>query len=169
MHNDHRGHLHEPTPTVSKDGTIQIMSFEHRGIVFVHLLLDNRMPQTIVYLAHSRGWKVQHWGSVSGESLLVSLSSGRHDGLGQGCKGQSYPVSAAHSKVTASIHALDQSHLKGFTCVLFFCGTGIWTQGLHLEPLHHPYFCEGFFKIGSRELFSQAGFKPQSSWSLPPG
>jgi hypothetical protein len=26
----------------------------------------------------------------------------------------------------------------------FFCGTGAWTQGLHLEPLHQPYFCEGF-------------------------
>jgi hypothetical protein len=34
-------------------------------------------------------------------------------------------------------------------------------QGLHLEPLHQPYFCEGFFEIGSHELF--AGFKPRSS------
>jgi hypothetical protein len=25
----------------------------------------------------------------------------------------------------------------------------------------------GFFEIGSHELFAQAGFKPQSSWSLP--
>jgi hypothetical protein len=29
-------------------------------------------------------------------------------------------------------------------------------------------FCEGFFKIGSLKLFAQAGFEPQSSWSLPP-
>jgi hypothetical protein len=36
---------------------------------------------------------------------------------------------------------------------LFILGTGAWTQGLHLEPLHQPYFCEGFFEIGSHELF----------------
>jgi hypothetical protein len=27
-----------------------------------------------------------------------------------------------------------------------FWGTGVWTQGLYLEPLHQPYcFCEGVF------------------------
>jgi hypothetical protein len=35
----------------------------------------------------------------------------------------------------------------------FFAALGfelkVWTQGLHLEPLHQPSFCEGFFKIGS--------------------
>jgi hypothetical protein len=31
----------------------------------------------------------------------------------------------------------------------FFCSTGAWTQGLHLEPLHQPIFCEGFLEIGS--------------------
>jgi hypothetical protein len=56
--------------------------------------------------------------------------------------------------------------IAGFL-VLFFCGTGVWTQGLHFEPLHQPYFCEGFFEIGSFELFAWAGFKPRSSWSLP--
>jgi hypothetical protein len=30
----------------------------------------------------------------------------------------------------------------------FFC-TETWTQGFHLESLHQPYFCEGFFLIGS--------------------
>jgi hypothetical protein len=29
----------------------------------------------------------------------------------------------------------------------FFCGTGAWTQDLHLELLHQPYFCED--EIGS--------------------
>jgi hypothetical protein len=24
------------------------------------------------------------------------------------------------------------------------CGTGVWTQGLHLEPLHQPFFVMGF-------------------------
>jgi hypothetical protein len=37
-----------------------------------------------------------------------------------------------------------------FVC-LFVCGT----QGLHLKPLHQPYFCEGY-----HELFAQAGFEP---------
>jgi hypothetical protein len=44
-----------------------------------------------------------------------------------------------------------------------FCGAGIWTQGLHHEPLHQPFFVMGFFKIGSRELFAGAGFEPRSS------
>jgi hypothetical protein len=50
----------------------------------------------------------------------------------------------------------------------FFFGTGAWTQGPHLEPLHHPFFVMGFFETGSCKLFAQAGFEPQSSWSLPP-
>jgi hypothetical protein len=31
----------------------------------------------------------------------------------------------------------------------------------HLEPLHQPFFCDGFlfFEIGSCELFAQAGFE----------
>jgi hypothetical protein len=28
-------------------------------------------------------------------------------------------------------------------------GTGAWTHGLDLEPLHQPYFYEGIFRIGS--------------------
>jgi hypothetical protein len=36
-----------------------------------------------------------------------------------------------------------------FFFFFFFCSTGVWTQGLHLEPPHQPYFCEGFFEIGS--------------------
>jgi hypothetical protein len=31
-----------------------------------------------------------------------------------------------------------------------------------------PFFVMGFFKIGSRKLFAQAGFESGSSWSLPP-
>jgi hypothetical protein len=58
--------------------------------------------------------------------------------------------------------------LFGSGFFFFFCGTGIWTQGLYLEPFHQPFFMMGFFKIGSLKLFPQAGFEPQSSWSLPP-
>jgi hypothetical protein len=46
--------------------------------------------------------------------------------------------------------------------------TGTWTQGLNLEPLHQPYFCEGFSRLGSLELFFWAGFERRGSWSLPP-
>jgi hypothetical protein len=29
----------------------------------------------------------------------------------------------------------------------FFCSTRVWTQGLHLEPLHQPFlFCDSFFQ-----------------------
>jgi hypothetical protein len=28
----------------------------------------------------------------------------------------------------------------------FFNGTEVWTQGLHLEPLHQPFFVMGFFR-----------------------
>jgi hypothetical protein len=39
------------------------------------------------------------------------------------------------------------------------CGTGVWTQGLHLEPLHQPFFKMGFFEIGSWELFAWGWFQ----------
>jgi hypothetical protein len=53
----------------------------------------------------------------------------------------------------------------------FFGNTGAWTQGLHLEPLHSPFFVIFFFffEIGSRELLAWVGFEPRSFWSLPPG
>jgi hypothetical protein len=37
--------------------------------------------------------------------------------------------------------------LRNIYCCLFFwslCNTGVWIQGLHLEPLHH-FLCDGFF------------------------
>jgi hypothetical protein len=37
-----------------------------------------------------------------------------------------------------------------------------------LEPLHQPFFELSIFKIGSLELFAQAGFEPRFSCSLPP-
>jgi hypothetical protein len=33
-------------------------------------------------------------------------------------------------------------------------------SGLHLESLHQPYFCEGFFETGSRELFARLASNP---------
>jgi hypothetical protein len=45
-------------------------------------------------------------------------------------------------------------------CVCVCVVLGAWTQGLHLKPLHQPFFCEGFFfEIESHELFASPGFK----------
>jgi hypothetical protein len=38
-------------------------------------------------------------------------------------------------------------------------GAGVCTQGLHLKPLHQPFFVKGFLQIGSHKLFAQAGFE----------
>jgi hypothetical protein len=40
---------------------------------------------------------------------------------------------------------LARSLSLGFFFFLF-CGTRVWTQSLHLEPLHQPYFCDEFFR-----------------------
>jgi hypothetical protein len=29
--------------------------------------------------------------------------------------------------------------------IIIFSSTKVWTQDIHLEPLHHPYFCDGIF------------------------
>jgi hypothetical protein len=61
--------------------------------------------------------------------------------------------------------------LKDFLFLLpfpFFFQTRVWTQGLYLDPLYQPFYCDGFFEIGSPELFARAGLEPRSSWSLPP-
>jgi hypothetical protein len=54
-----------------------------------------------------------------------------------------------------------QSFFGFFGFFWFFGSTGVWTHGLHLEPLHLTFFVMGF-------LFAWAGFKLRSSWSLPP-
>jgi hypothetical protein len=48
---------------------------------------------------------------------------------------------------------------SSFSSGFFFCSTGIWTQGIHLEPLHQPFFVMSFSKIRFCELFAQAGFR----------
>jgi hypothetical protein len=45
---------------------------------------------------------------------------------------------------------------KTFLFFFFFSGIGVWTQGLHLEALHQPFFCDG----------SWAGLELWPSWSL---
>jgi hypothetical protein len=58
--------------------------------------------------------------------------------------------------------------LPYFNFLIFFFvvvvgDTGAWTQALHIEPLHQPFFVKGFFEIGSYKLFARAGFEPQAS------
>jgi hypothetical protein len=36
---------------------------------------------------------------------------------------------------------------------IYFCSTGAWTQGLHLEPLFQPFSVLDIFEIGSHGLF----------------
>jgi hypothetical protein len=58
---------------------------------------------------------------------------------------------------------LQDLNLCCFSFFLFFGSTEAWTEGLHLESLHQPYFCEGFFKIESHKLFALGDFEPRSS------
>jgi hypothetical protein len=41
---------------------------------------------------------------------------------------------------------------------IFFCCTGVWTQGLHLELLYQHIFVKCFSNIGSLKLFARAGW-----------
>jgi hypothetical protein len=50
----------------------------------------------------------------------------------------------------------------------------LWYWGLNsgshiLSHSTSPFLVKVFFEIGSRKLLAQAGFEPQSSWSLPLG
>jgi hypothetical protein len=69
-----------------------------------------------------------------------------------------------------SLFCLKFTHRLHTQALTFFllCSAGVWTQDLLLKPLRRPIFCDGFFEIGSRELFAWPGFKLWSSWSLPP-
>jgi hypothetical protein len=49
--------------------------------------------------------------------------------------------------------------------IYLFCGTGVWTQGLHLEPLHQsPFFGDGFFQNRVLQTICLAALELQSSY-----
>jgi hypothetical protein len=50
----------------------------------------------------------------------------------------------------------------------FFFSTGVWLQGLHLEPLHQLFFVMFFFKIVSHGTICPGWLELHSSRSLPP-
>jgi hypothetical protein len=62
-----------------------------------------------------------------------------------------------------------QLHLHSAMCTAVRKGM-IGVSELRPTPWATPpaLFCYGFFEIGTRKPFDQAGLKPQSSWSLPP-
>jgi hypothetical protein len=43
-----------------------------------------------------------------------------------------------------SSKGIKETLFPNFCCFFFFCSTRIWTQGLHLEPLHQPFFAMFF-------------------------
>jgi hypothetical protein len=53
-------------------------------------------------------------------------------------------------------------------CDFFFVVLGFELRAYTLSYPSIPFFVMCFFQIGSREWFAQDGFKPRSSWSLPP-
>jgi hypothetical protein len=57
--------------------------------------------------------------------------------------------------------------IQMYTFFSFFLQSGIWTQGLHFEPLQ-PFSVMSSFEIRSHKLFSEAVFELGSSWSQPP-
>jgi hypothetical protein len=38
----------------------------------------------------------------------------------------------------------ENQRLNYLFIIYLFCTAGIWTQGLHHEPLHQPFFAMGF-------------------------
>jgi hypothetical protein len=57
--------------------------------------------------------------------------------------------------------------LLQFLSFSFFCGTGVWTQGLNLKPLHQALW-RIFFQDRVLQTVCLDGFETWSSWSLPP-
>jgi hypothetical protein len=64
------------------------------------------------------------------------------------------PVLWCHIKETLTKSKVTNLFFFPLLFIYFFCGTGVWTQSLHLEPLHQPFCVMGFFEIGCHELFA---------------
>jgi hypothetical protein len=60
------------------------------------------------------------------------------------------------------------SHSSSLQAYLFiYCIAGVWTQGLHLEPLCQPFLVMGFFPDRISRTICP-GWLLRSFWSLPP-
>jgi hypothetical protein len=61
-----------------------------------------------------------------------------------------YPDLGVYSKQTVDLaQVIIHFFLTSYPNFFFFCFTEAWTQGLHLEPHHQPFFVKGFFKMSS--------------------
>jgi hypothetical protein len=58
---------------------------------------------------------------------------------------------------------IPKSETLSVSFLFFFLAVlGLELRALTWSQLHQPYYCEGFFEIGSCELFAWVGFEPQS-------
>jgi hypothetical protein len=143
--------FHRVVPLLQTCSTTEFVYYHARFYIYVYLR---------IYLPHVR----EHMCLLCFWSWLTSLSM-----ISSNCTHlPSDPVFSKEilNRLIFRVKILDKSvaQLKLSSCFTFFlCGTGAWTQGLHLEPLYQPYFCEEFFEIG-HELFAWADCEP---WSLP--
>jgi hypothetical protein len=64
------------------------------------------------------------------------------------------------------LKGLDNAAIKN--PYFFFALLGLELRAFTLSHSTSPILVKSFFKIRSLKLFAQAGFKPQSSLSLPP-
>jgi hypothetical protein len=91
---------------------------------------------------------------------------------------KNYLVTGAPVSIQRSTHSLPQntpthtlSTLTLFFKFLFiYLCIAVLAFELKFYTLSHcqPFFVMGFFEIRSHKLFAQVGFKPRSSWFLPP-
>jgi hypothetical protein len=49
--------------------------------------------------------------------------------------------------------------IRIFFFFFFFCSNGVLTQGLHLEPLHQPFYVMSLLVIVSHDLFTWTGIE----------
>jgi hypothetical protein len=64
-----------------------------------------------------------------------------------------FELRASSLLCTHSITWVTLAVLSWIFFFFFFCGSGIWTQALHLDPLHQNFLMH-FIKIGFLELFA---------------
>jgi hypothetical protein len=108
----------------------------------------------------SVGWE-RRWGQRRFKPVVLECPSLAHGRAVRGACAASPRVSVEGGCLLApsDTPALGFTSVAAFLVAFFFCSTGIWTQGIHLEPLHQPFFVMSFSKIRFCELFAQAGFR----------
>jgi hypothetical protein len=81
---------------------------------------------------------------------------------------QSVTLLASSSQCNCQSHQLEGTPRQTNNSSFFFFVIWGLNSGPILWATPPALFVKGFFETGSYELFAQAGFESQSSWSLPP-